>query len=350
MTPGRGRSGRGSGAARARRVLVLTHADLLPPPRARAPRAGSAPVPWGTEREVLDALARRGHVARIVGLNHDLAPLDEALSAFDPHVVLNLLEEFDDRTDLAPAVVGYLELLGWPVTGCSARGLVLAQHKGTAKRLLQAAGVATAPGVVVGPRDALGHAAAVGFPAVVKAAAEHGSVGLTPASVVHGARALRGQVRRLTGLLRGPVLVERYVPGRELYVGVLPGPRPRALPPFELHHPGDASARPWIATERTKWDPRYLRRRGLRFGPAAALRPAQARTLRATALAAVAALDLNGPARVDLRWTGRGSPTVIEVNPNPDLISWGEYAQAAQASGLSYDGLIQRLLDHALAL
>ncbi len=118
-------------------MLVLTHADLLPPPGRAAPRPGARPAPWGTEREVLATLAAAGHRAALLGLDGDLAPLLAALQAARPHVVLLLLEEFRDRTSLVAHVVALLEALGVPVTGCSARGLVLAHDKATAKALLE---------------------------------------------------------------------------------------------------------------------------------------------------------------------------------------------------------------------
>lgn len=341
-------------------MLVLTHADLLPPPGRAAPRPGARPAPWGTEREVLDTLAAAGHRAALLGLDGDLAPLLAALQAARPDVVLLLLEEFRDRTSLVAHVVALLEALGVPVTGCGARGLVLAHDKATAKALLAAAGVPVPPGLVEragGPRGRGAWRPPGAAPWVVKSATAHGSAGLGARSVAPTPAAARREARRLARALGTDVLVESYVEGRELYAGVLPARRPGGppvlLPLMELRRRerGARGARradgPWLATEGLKWDPAALRRRGLAYGPAAPLAPRARRRVAEVTRRAVATLDLDGPARVDLRLRPDGEPVVIEVNPNPDLISWGEYAGAARRAGLSHGALLERLLAHA---
>lgn|GEM_PF-1506388 len=326
------------------RVLILTHRDLLPPAGARARPAGSRSVPWATEQDVREALERLGHEAFFVGLNRSLAPLDRAVLQRAPDVIVNLLEEFRDETALAPEVIAHLERRGLAVTGCCAKALAAAHDKLSAKRLLLRVGIAAAPGFAV-PRGSLAGAQQdLDWPRVVKSATAHGSAGLTRASVVSSLRAQAAQVRWVHRQVRSDALVERYLRGRELYVGVLAG---RALPAFELHR-ARPSARPWIATERAKWDPAYQRAHGLSYVLAGRLTPLARRRLAATARAATRALGVEELARVDLRLDAHGRPWVIEVNANPDLLARGELALGAARAGLPYDALLRHLLARAL--
>jgi D-alanine-D-alanine ligase len=283
-----------------------------------------------------------------VGLDDELVPLDRALDVFEPDAVVNLLEEFDGSTRRVANVVGYLEALGWPVTGCSSEGLVLAADKALAKALLAAQGVRVAPGFVVPRGRATRGHGGLGFPLVVKSATEHGSAGLSDASVVRSVPALRARVRALQRLLGGDALVERYVEGRELYVPVLGGRRPRALAPWELRRTAGARG-PWLATDRVKWNGAHRRRRGLAYARARALPPRVARALARVARRAYAALRLTGPACVDARVAPDGTITVLEVNPNPELASASEVAAAAREVGMPYPVFLQRLVDEARA-
>lgn len=322
---------------------MLTHRDLLPPRGARARPAGARTVPWATEQDVLEGLARLGHEALPVGIHRSRAPLERALQRQQPDVVLNLLEEFGDRTERVAEVVAWLERRGRAVTGCTAAALRRAHHKGRARRRLAAAGVPVPAGVAVPRHGRLRVPAALPWPRVVKSATRHGSEGLTQASVVHGERAQAAQLRHIQRDVGTDALVEQYVEGRELYVGVLAG---RALAPCELHRPRRARG-PWIASARTKWDPAYRTAHGLDYGPAAPLAPAAARAVARVAVAAARALGIEASARIDLRLPAGGRPCVIEANANPDLISWGEFATGAAQAGVPYDALLARLLAHA---
>lgn len=326
------------------RVLVLTHADLLPPPRARARPPGSPPVPWGTERSVLDALLRLGHVASPLGLDRSLAPLTAALAQQRPHVVLNLLEEFRDRTQLAPGVIRRLERDGVAVTGCPSAALAGVHDKLRAKRRLAAAGLQVPPGRALRRNAPLPSRLPFAPPWIVKSLTAHGSVGLTQSSVVEDERQLRTQAQRIFRRVRTDALVEAYVEGRELYVAVLEG---RALPPCELRR-SRPSARPWIASERVKWNPAHQRAHGLSYGPAARLTARERRAALRAARHAALALGLEALARVDLRLDAAGVAWVLEANPNPDLCAEGETATSARLAGLGYDRFVQRLLDGAL--
>jgi D-alanine-D-alanine ligase len=148
--------------------------------------------------------------------------------------------------------------------------------------------------------------------------------------------------------VRAPALVERYVPGRELYVTVLAGRRARVLPPRELHRHGARAAAPWVASERVKREPALRRRHGFVYGRAGPLPPSTWSALVRAARRACSALRVTGPARLDVRLPSGGEPVVLEVNANPDLDPDGEVAASARAAGLTYGELLTWLLREAL--
>jgi D-alanine-D-alanine ligase len=232
------------------------------------------------------------------------------------------------------------------VTGCTSEGLVLAGDKALAKTLLQAEGVPVAPGFVVPRGAATGDEHGLGFPLVVKSRTEHGAAGLTDDSVGRRPAALRSRIRALHKALDGDALVERYVEGRELYVPVLGGRTPRALPPWELRR-STAPRVPWLATDRVKWDEAHQGRRGLSYARARALPRAVALELARVACRAYAALRLTGPACVDARVAADGAITVLEVNPNPELSASSEVAESAHAVGLTYTAFLEGLVRDA---
>jgi D-alanine-D-alanine ligase len=324
-------------------VLVLTHPDLVPPRGARARPANARPAPWATEHDVLEGLARLGHTARCVGVSRSLVPLARALEAERPGAVLNLLEEYRGDARGVARVVGWLERRGVAVTGCPARALARAHDKARARLGLEAHGLPLPAGRGVPRRGRAPSRAGLPWPRVVKSATLHGSEGLTRASIVTSERGEAAQLRRIHRHVGTDALVEAYVEGRELYVGVLGG---RALAPCELAR-GRARG-PWIATSRTKWDPAYRARHDLAYGPAGRLTGPARRRVLTVARRAARALGVSACARIDLRLDARGRPWVIEVNANPDLISWGEFASGAQRVGIGYDALLERLLAVAL--
>lgn len=322
---------------------MLTHRDLLPPPGARARPDGARTMPWATEQDVLEGLRRLGHEAVAVGLCRSLAPLRAALRRHRPQAVLNLLEEFGDRTERVAEVVAWLVRRDLPVTGCHAPALRRAHHKGRARRALRKAGVPVPHGVAVPRARRLRAALRLPWPRVVKSATRHGSEGLTQASIVTSERAQAAQLRHIQRDVGTDALVEQYVEGRELYVGVLGG---RALPPCELQRARGAAG-PWIASARTKWDPAYRSAHGMAYEPARRLPAASARRVARVAVAAARALGIEAAARIDLRLAPDGQPWVIEANPNPDLGAWGEFAAGAARHGLPYEALLARLLADA---
>ena len=117
------------------KILVLTHPDLVPPDVASSLSAREA-FEIKTEADVISTLRKLGHDVHVLGVQWELRPVREAVDVLNPDIVFNLLEEFHGETVYDHNVVGFLELMKVPYTGCNPRGLMLSRGKALSKKLL----------------------------------------------------------------------------------------------------------------------------------------------------------------------------------------------------------------------
>ncbi|MBI5865759.1 MAG: ATP-grasp domain-containing protein [Planctomycetes bacterium] len=325
-----------------RRVLLLIHEDCVPPER---PTGGGARVPaWQTEHDVLTMLRQLGHHVRVLAVSQDLRPIREAVAEFQPHVAFVLLEEFDGSTSHVPYIVGYLQLLGVPFTGCGPESLILAADKALQKRILRHFAIPT-PDFAVFPRGRrVRRPTGLSFPLIVKSTTAHGSACIAQASLVNDEQRLKQRVEFVHEQLQTDAIAEQYIEGRELYVGLLGNQRVTALPVWELAMRNLPLGAPVIATERLKWDTGYQRRVGLVTHAADGLSRDTTRRIRALCRRAYRALQFAGYGRMDLRLARDDTPYLLECNPNPNLAYGDELADAADAAGIPYARLIERIV------
>ena len=118
-----------------------------------------------------------------------------------------------------------------------------------------------------------------------------------------------------------PVLIEEYIEGREMYVGVIGNDKPEALPVVELDLSKLPDGTPRIAAAEVKWGKGTKAYRDTKSAIATDLPEERWPTLQQTAVAAYQALELRDYGRVDMRLQPDGRVHVIEVNPNPWLSS-----------------------------
>jgi len=206
------------------------------PPRARHKAKRPAPrrtkrVPKFARDQVLDALLRLGHQPFLYSLEGEESLLGLARCPAD--LVFNLTESYagDDTKDVH--VAAFLDLLEMRYTGSGPHGLYLGQDKALAKKVIRYHGVCTPSFVVVeGGEAELAEQPA--FPVIVKPCSGGGSVGIDAGSVVRNRQAMLERARLIEDELRCPALVEEYIEGREIYVGILGNEPPVALPLVEL--------------------------------------------------------------------------------------------------------------------
>jgi D-alanine-D-alanine ligase len=213
-----------------------------------------------------------------------------------------------------------LELAGVAFTGSGSLGSALAMDKDVSKRLFSAAGIAT-PDWVTDSESA----ADLGFPLIVKPNAQGSTIGL---SLVRSAKDLPAAIAAASHY--GDVLFERFVPGRELTVGVLDG---------EALAVGEILLDPETTFSYTqKYQPGAVRE----------VFPAQvsasvADEARRLALAAHITLKLDDYSRSDFRLDEAGNLWLIEVNTLPGLTATSLLPQSAAAVGIDYPTLCERI-------
>ena len=130
---------------------------------------------------------------------------------------------------------------------------------------------------------------------------------------------------------KSTAIVEQYIEGREIYVGVMGNDRTTVLAPWELTMSALSPNTPLIAGDRAKWDPEYQRQIGLKTGPAKLVKPL-ANHLAALSKEIYILLGMSGYARLDYRVTLDGKAYLLEANPNPQIARDEDFAQSAKHS------------------
>lgn len=329
------------------RVLVLMHPDHVPPDSLEGLSPQEA-LALKAEFDIVQCIRKLGHEARALGVQDEFLPIRDAVEEFKPHVVFNLLEEFHHNVLFDQNVVSLLELLRVPYTGCNPRGLILARSKSLSKKLLAYHRIPI-PDFLVIPR---GHRTRrpkkLQFPLFVKSLMEHASYGISQASLVDDDEKLAERVAFVHENVGTDAIAERFIKGREIYVGVLGNERLIALPPLELVMENKPANAELIATAKVKHDLAYQAKRGVTLAAAEGLEPDVAERISRLAKRIYRTLELDGYARIDFRLSAENVPYFLDANPNPDISDGEELASAAELIGLDYGELISRILSLGL--
>lgn len=325
------------------RVLLMVHKTLVPPDDISG--LSDAEIDeFRTEYDVLQTLRRLRHEVRVVGVGDHLTELRETIDEWRPHVVFNLLDEFSGIISYDHYVVAYLELIRQRYTGCNPRGMMLSRDKVLTKRVLATHRVATPEFRLFPFGRKFREPRRLEFPLFVKSATEDASLGISQASLVEDMKSLRERVQFIHEQVQSDALVEEYIDGREIYVGVLGNSRLVTLPPWEMDFGTLAEAQARIATRKVKWDRKYQAKHGIRTGRAQDLTDEQREQLSRLAKRTYRALYMSGFARMDFRLTSDGRIYLLEANANPNLSRGEDLADSAKAAGMSYTALISRIV------
>ena len=323
------------------RILALVHEHLVPP--ADTTGLDVVNAEWKMEHDVIVTLQERGHDVEVLGVHDDLSGIRPAIDRFHPQIVFNLMEAFAGVTTFDQNVVSYLELLRIPYTGCNPRGLMLARDKALSKKLMAWHRIPVPGFFVVRRGETARLPKRLGFPLIVKSLFYEASVGISQASVVETEEQLHRRVQFIHERVGTAAIVEQFIDGRELYVGVAGNERLRVFPVWEMSFARMPDNRWRIATERVKWSDQYQKRHGVTTD-AATLSDADAARIAHIAKRSYRALDLSGYARIDLRMDESGGVYVLEANPNPNLAYGEDFAESGEASGVSYEELLERIV------
>jgi len=323
------------------------HPDLIPPKTLKGYTTQEINV-WKTEYDVTTTLRRLGHEVRPLGVQDDVLAIRNAVQSWRPHIVFNLLEEFHDQALFDHHIVAYLELLQVRYTGNSPRGLVLSRDKAQAKKILLYHGIQV-PGFMVVRRGRQGRLADhLRYPVIVKSLVEHASFGISRSSVVRSDGALEERVSYVHHQLETDAIIEEYIEGREIYVGVIGNRRLTVLPIWELLFENLPANMPHIATEKVKHDTDIQAQWGIYQRSAEDLTSSQEAHIERTCRLIYQALELEGYARIDFRLREDGALFFLEANPNPEIAKSEEFASAAAHIGISYPQLLQKVVNLGL--
>jgi D-alanine-D-alanine ligase len=322
------------------RVLVLVHKALVP--REDVAAADVNPE-WRMEWDVVTTLRGRGHELLVIGVHDDLTPIRQSIDEFKPAIVFNLMEAFADIGVFDQNVVSYLELLRVPYTGCNPRGLTLSRDKALARKLLAYHRIPSPDFTVVPLNRRPVLPKKLTYPMIVKSLTYESSIGISQASVVANEEQLNKRVKYIHDTILTPAIVEQFIDGRELYVGVLGNHRLRVFPVWEMSFAKMSDQHWHIATERVKWSVKYQKRHGIDTAEAQ-LPEGVAQRMQHLAKRTYRALDLSGYARIDFRMDTSGKAYVIEANANPQLAADEDFAQSAKRARLNYAPLLERIM------
>jgi D-alanine-D-alanine ligase len=294
-----------------------------------------------TVEAVEAALSADGHEAVRIPVNPDGRWVERVRRA-KPDLAFNLCEGIDGVASLESSVISSLELLGIPYTGSSSWTTSICLRKHVVNTLLDAARLPV-------PRFGVAHVGeplpSVGYPAICKPAAEDASLGVEQRSVVKSARALGLRVTEMHEEW-DDVIVQRFVAGREVNVGILGS---QVLPIAEI----DFSAMPneyWrIVSYRSKWRTGSDEDLGSVPHCPADLPADLVAELGRIALAAWRVVGGRGYGRVDMRIDDAGRPWILEVNANPDFAPTAGLARMARTAGIDYATMVRLVCEQALA-
>lgn len=329
------------------RILVLFDTDSEPP--ANQDYRKQVESTDEAEFDVARALIQQGHDVRLLGFKNDFDQLTAGLRAEPADVVFNLAERFRDLSALDYAVAALLDMLGLPYTGASAEGLMLARDKALTKKVLAYHGLRIPHFMVCERGDALTRPSDLRFPLIVKPLDEDASVGISQASVVRDDDALAERVAFIHKSIGTDAIVEEFIAGRELYVGVVGNERPVPLPPIEMVFSNDTNEASRIATFKAKWSMKYRESRGIQNMIAKDLSKDVQERLATAAVQAYRAAGLRDYGRIDVRLAHDEEVYIVEANPNPYLADGEDLAWAAEEGGYPYPQLIEKIAEWALA-
>ncbi|MGQ9858085.1 MAG: D-alanine--D-alanine ligase family protein [Thermodesulfobacteriota bacterium] len=294
---------------------------------------------------LIKALEEQGHLVEELRVKNPMLAM--GLAGWDPRelVVLNWCEGIPGLDRSEPLVPLTLEALGFIYTGSRAEVLSLSWDKASVKRILDREGIST-------PKWNLYRSPNVEdwdtFPAIVKSARDHCSLGLSPSSVVLDRKELLEQVHRVIQEMGQPALVEDFIDGPEFHVNLWGNGVVELLPPAEMDFGAFQDVRERLCTFDSKFSPGSRHYEGIQVRVPGRLSEKQRGELEALAVRAYRAIGCRDYARLDVR--GReGVFYVLDVNPNPDIGSDTSMALCAEKAGYSYGGMLSRIVGFAAA-
>ncbi len=329
-------------------LLILDHPHVTP--RGYDFKEEFEQEDYQVYKEVTAAIKNNGHTVSLLGIHNDLTLLLEEIKENRPDLAFNLTDIFDDKSHFDKNMAWFLEMLGLAYTGASPASLLICNNKSLTKTILSYHRIKVPNFHTFYRNHKVWHPKRLKFPLVVKPLREEASRGIAQASVVDNETAMFERIKFIHENMKMDVIAEEYIDGREFYVSLLGHTRIKVLPIREMKFGEFSEDEPRIATYKAKWDYQYRKKWGLKNTFAGRLPEGWEKKISDTCKRAYRVMDMaGGYARFDLRVTAQGQVYIIEANANPNLQKDDEFALSADKAGISFDVLIEKVVDLGMA-
>jgi D-alanine-D-alanine ligase len=299
-----------------------------------------------TAQSVYEALTSLGYATVKIAVKDSLEELEDILCSFSPKntFIFNNCDGFAGNNHDAVKVVRLIERLGFAHTGAPADAVELCIDKPLAKeRLIQWNVPTPLYQVFKRPRGKC----SLSMPVIVKPSEEDGSIGINLESVICSQEKLLPRIEHVLDSYQEPVVVEEFIPGRELSVAVMGNQCLEILPISEQNYSLISDPMQWLITYEAKWDPESPYYHNITSLIPAPLTPDEECIVRQAAETSFRALGLRDFARIDMRFYNN-TPYVIDINELPDLAMDAGFWKSAKVSGMTYPHMIEHILKLAL--
>jgi len=289
---------------------------------------------WRSSQDVLRQVEAVERSLRELEVDRLTVPFDRDLAAFTATIkeekieaIFNLCESVDEDPRLVGHPAAVFELLGLPFTGSGSLALMLSTDKLLAKRQLAAAGLPT-PDYLAYDGGDMSPLLDFALPAIIKPRLEDASIGIDQESIVFNKKELQ---EKLPVFYRkyGPLLLERFIDGREFNISLFGYPEASILPLAEIDFSSFPKGLQKIVGYRAKWDEEAFEYHNTERLFPRELPPLLERNLRQVASDAYKLFMMRDYGRIDLRLDDLGTIYVLEANANPCLTPDAGFVAAA---------------------
>jgi len=300
---------------------------------------------WETERSVCKALKFLKIPFELLAVFDDTKIISEKIKEFQPTVIFNLVERFNNIADHDRDIASFLKLQNIPFTGCGPTGLTLCKNKGLSKKILSYHNIRVPEFIVLPKKKKIQRPKQLKFPILIKPLQEEASYGISQNSFVETDEQFNERIKFIHEKMDQDAIAEEYIEGREIYISILGNKRLDIFPFRELIFTQVPDDEPKIATYKAKWDMKYRKKWGIRNQFVRNLKNGNLDQIQDTCKQIYHLLGIKGYARLDMRLTPEGDIVFLEANPNPILCEWEDFAESAKKGNIPYPELIKRIMN-----
>ncbi|MCM8778462.1 MAG: ATP-grasp domain-containing protein [Candidatus Omnitrophica bacterium] len=303
---------------------------------------------YKTVKAIADALRERGHRVRLKEANGQLLSylIDQKREIDFVFNIAEGINGYPSRESQVPAILDFLEI---PYTGSNVLTLAISLDKFYTKKLCIVENIPT-PKFQFFPTEKEKIDSSLRFPLIVKPNAEGSAKGITKDSVVYNKQKLREQINRVIRDYKQPALVEEFIEGKEITVGILGNDSPVVFPLLEIDFSSCRGSGEFFYSWRMK---EFQGDRTKHLTPTfycpARIEEKVAKKISELALKAYRAIGCFDFSRIDFRLDRENNPYFLEINPLPGLDPIeSNFPLMARTAGISYKELVNKILEVAL--